>query len=571
MTFLKKPRTLLALGLLPLLGSSYYLSRYAVTGLPLMDDFTYTTAFIFPFEAAQGIWAKWKILFVQHFVTEHRIPSGKLFIYLLYRLGGGELNWKLLAWSGNVCIPGVVFVLGWVWHKTGRSLAYLLPLAFGVFQVQHYELFFWANCSLLYVPVVFFALGATYFLVYHCDYRPVRFALALGFTLLCMYSFGNGMFVFATNALLLTYQQRWKALAAMLALGAVCAVTYFIGYHSEYPTRLNALALLNFWALMGAWLEPLNAFGPVARYGAVALGVLATAVFGWFGGRLAWRKAADWRWLRPETTPELSREELFYTVGLVFLMLTGAAVAVKRWSPDLGEMVTSRYRYIGVLVLSIGYLLSVHALKTRRTRRVLGGLALGLSAGIHVLSYPYYLPKLVNDREKLIAGTFNYQQHQTWCLFPAGSFWAKYIDSNTAVALKTGLYRFPAQYYSEAEPELLRADTTQRLTLPLTLHREAAYTLLRNDTFQPSATSRPRREGTCLLLQSPRHGVFLVPIQRLANAGRWNLLTKGQVFGTGFVAYLPLNAYPPGRYRVGLFHRENGKAELGYTGQTVDL
>ncbi len=571
MTFLKNPRTLLALGLLPLLGSSYYLSRYAVTGLPLMDDFTYTTAFIFPFEAAQGFWAKWKILFVQHFVTEHRIPVGKLFIYLLYRLGGGELNWKLLAWSGNVCIPGVVFVLGWVWHKTGRSLAYLLPLAFGVFQGEHYELFFWANCSLLYVPVVFFALCATYFLVYHREYRPSRFALALGFTLLCMYSFGNGMFVFATNALLLTYQQRWKALTILLALGTLCVVTYFIGYYSEFPTRIDALALLNFWALMGAWLEPLTGPSQTGRYAAVALGVLATGVMGWFAGRLVLRKAADGRWLRPETAPELSQEELFYTVSLVFLALTGAAVAIKRWSPELGEMFNSRYRYIGVFVLCIGYLLTVNALKMRRARRTLGGLALGLSVVIHAVSYLYYLPKLVNDREKLVAGAFNYRHHQTWCLFPAGGFWANYVDSNTAVAVKTGLYRFPAQYYTEAESDLLRADTTHRLTLPLTLRREAGQTVLLNDTFQPSADSRLRSEGTCLLLQSPRQGVYLVPIQRLANAGRWNLLRKGQVFGKGFVAYLPLNAYPPGRYQVGLFHRENGKTEIGYTGQMVDL
>ena len=569
MTFLKNQRFIFILCLLPLLGSILYLGRYAVTGLPLMDDFTYTTAFIFPFEKAQGFWEKWQVLFVQHFVTEHRIPTGKLFIYGLYRLGGGHLDLKVLAWSGNVCIPGVVFVCGWVFRKTGRSLAYLLPVAWLVFQVQHFELFFWSNCSLLYVPVVFFALCATYFLVYHHEYSRGRFAWALLFTLLCMYSFGNGMFVFATNAALLTYQHRWRALALMVALGVFCVVTYFVGYHSEYPTQLNALALLNFLALLGSWVEPLNWFGNW-RLGLTAiLGLVVTGVFAWFVGRLVLRKAREWRLLQPRWVPDVSREELFFTVSLLFLALTGAAVAVKRWSPDAGEMFTSRYRYIGVFFVAISYLLVVNALPATR-RRVLAGLTLALSGFIHVLSYVYYLPKLVNDREKLIVGAFNYGQHGSWHLFPMGGFWANYIDSGTATALQTGLFRFPPQFYSGVENRVLQTDTTRVAALPLTVVNQTEGLLLTNDTFTPTPDSRPDA-GTCLLLHSPRHGVFMVPIQRLANAGRKNLLLKGQVFGKGFSAYLPRNAFPAGRYRVGIFHREAGQIDVRYTPQTVRL
>lgn len=569
MTFLKNQRFILLLCLLPLLGSMVYLDRYAVTGLPLMDDFTYTTAFIFPFEQAQGLWEKWKVLFVQHFVTEHRIPTGKLFIYGLYLLGGGHLDLKVLAWSGNVCIPGVVALCGWVFRKTGRSLAYFLPVAWLVFQVQHFELFFWSNCSLLYVPVVFFALCATYFLVYHREHSRGRFGLAVLFTLLCMYSFGNGMFVFATNAALLAYQQRWRALALMGGLGAFCVVTYFIGYHSEYPTQLNALAVLNYLALLGAWVEPLNWFGDVRLGLSVGLGLVVTGVFGWFVGRLVLRKLREWRWLQPRWVPDVSREELFFTVSLLFLALTGAAVAVKRWSPDAGEMFTSRYRYIGVFFVAISYLLVVNALPATR-RRLLAGATLGLAVFVHALSYVFYLPKLVNDREKLIVGAFNYGQHGSWHLFPMGGFWTNYIDTGTATALKTGLFRFPPEFYSGIEPQILTADTTRTVSLPLTPRAQPDGLLLVNDTFTPTPDSRPD-EGTALLLRSERHGVFMVPVQRLANAGRKNLLRHGRVFGKGFAAFLPKNTYPPGVYRVGIVYRDAGQVDVRYTPQTVGL
>ncbi len=571
MSILANRRVVLVACLLPLLGSVYYLARYAVTGLPLMDDFTYTTAFIFPFEAAQGLWAKWKVLFVQHFITEHRIPMGKLFIYGLYRLGSGYLDLKVLAWSGNVCIPGVVGLLWWVYRKTAHPAWYFVPVAWLVFQVQHYEIFFWANCSLLYVPVVFFALAATYFLVYHGDYNPWRFGLALGFTLLCMYSFGNGMFVFATNGLLLFYQNRWRALALMLVVGAGCVVTYFMGYHSDYPTWANLLALTNFLVLMGAWLEPLTLFQSAGWLLSMGLGLLVVAAFGWFVIRVVRRKLIEWRWVNVAWMRDVSQEELFFTVSLVFVMMTGAAVALKRASPDFIEMFTSRYRYIGVLAVAITYLLAVDALRKARQQRVLVGVALGLSVVIHALSYYFYLPPLVNARERLLVGVFNYRQHQTWSLFQRGSFWANYIDNGTTTALKTGLFRFPDQFYSDVEAQVLQADTTQRIALPLTVRPSATGLLLTNETLTPAPDSRPNREGTSLLLRSARHGVFMVPIQRLADAGKKNLLLKGQVFGKGFTAFLPVNTYPPGSYRVGLFYREGDRIQIGYSPTVVRL
>jgi hypothetical protein len=569
MNVLKNPRVVFFLCLLPLLGSAYYLSRYAVTGLPLMDDFTYTTAFIFPFEEAQGLWEKWKVLFVQHFVTEHRIPMGKLVIYGLYRLGNGHLDLTWLAWSGNVCIPGVVGILWWVYRKTALTAWYFVPVAWLVFQVQHYELFFWSNCSLLYVPVVFFALGATYFLIYHREYSPWRFGLALLCTLLCMYSFGNGMFVFATNALLLTYQHRWRALVLMLALGAVCVVTYFVGYHSEYKTWVGLLAVVNFLALLGSWLEPLNALHPAARLLALGLGLGVVVLFAGFVGRVVWQKLGEWRWVKTSWRRDVSREELFLTVGLVFVIMTGAAVALKRSSPDFGEMFTSRYRYISVLALAMVYLLGIIALRPAARPR-LAGVTLALGVLLHGLSYPFYLPRLVNDRERLIAGAFNYRHHQRWCLFPSDSFWARYIDNGTTTAMQTGLFRFPAQFYSESEAALLQPDTTRQLALPLALRPTEGGVLITNDTFTPAPDSRADREGTDLLLYSPDHGVFMVPIQRLANAGRKNLL-RGRVFGKGFAAFLPAHTYPAGTYRLGLIHRAGGHTEIGYTPETVVL
>jgi hypothetical protein len=563
------PWKVFLLSLLPIVFWLYYLNRFVVQNIPQMDDLTYSIEFMRPFEAAPTLWEKLQVLFEQHFVTEHRVPLPKLLIYLQYLLTG-QIDYAVMSWYGNlIAVPGLLILAARVIQRSGWSAWTFLPLPYLFFQIQYYEVITWSNCALLYIFSTFLAWATLYFAAFP-DGKRRRFVLALVLSVLCLLNFGNGMFVYLPFGALLVYQQRYRDLFVTIGLAVVCVGLYFIGYHSAYSSAVKPAVVLSFLTLLGAYLEPLWRLHPGAQ---LLIWLVGVGILGAFAAALTYL-LRTWRLPNGRTLVAATAAERpgvpFLAGGLLFLLMTGAAVALKRSSVSELEMFVSRYRYISIFSVAAAYLIGVAFSRLTAQRRWAQGAALAM-AGVSVLSYYSYHVPVQNIQEAYRIGAYNYQRHGNWHFFAPGNDWYAYVNNATEHLVASGRYRFPDQFYTNQSLGTPTADTLVPAPAEAQLRvlRETGMISLFNDGFRPTQESTPTR-GTCLLLQSATH-TFLVPIQRQPNRGRKELLRTGRMVGQGFAARLLAGVYPAGRYQLSILHRDGGALTRIPTGTTVEL
>lgn len=541
----------------PVLFWLYYFHRFVVQNIPQMDDFTYTIDFWEPFVKAGSLKEKWKVLAIQHHATEHRVPLPKALIYVQYLLTG-RMDFDLMAWCGNlIAIPGTFLVAWRAFRRTQAEGWLLLPVVLLFFQVQYFEIFTWSNCSLLYVFPVFLAWTSLYLAVFQ-ENSPGRFLLSVAFAVLCFLNFGNGMFLFLPLVGVLAYQRRWEEAFGTGVLGALLVWWYFQGYRPNYGTALSFMGLRGVAIMLGAWLAPLEGQGRYDFSTLLGLALIATALFAWFG---VLRAAFG-----PARLTPLNRVRLFWVAALAFMLMTGAAVAIKRTDiKGLPELYTSRYRFVSIWAVGACYLLVVTYL-TRFHRAVLGWTAGLLAAGVSVWSYYYYHAAIINHQERYLVHSFNYDRHGQWLLFPPENDWTKISDNGTRRILTQGLYRFPARFFTGKDALPAAAASS---VVKLKISKLSKGILLSNEDFVLPQRSTPSK-GACLLLTRADTAYFW-PLERLQNNGQKDFLKTGHYFGKGFQTLLRPHVLPSGTYQMALLVREGEKQQLYPTDQTVTL
>jgi hypothetical protein len=561
------PWKVLLLSLPPLAFWVFYLDRFVVQNLPQMDDLAYTIEFIRPFEAASSLREKLGVLFIQHFVTEHRVPLPKLIIYTQYLLTG-EIDFAVMAWYGNlIAVPGLLLLCWRTIQRAGWSAWTFLPLPYLFFQIQYYELFTWSNCSLLYIFTTFLAWTSLYFAAFS-DGKRGRFTLSLLFSVLCLLNFGNGMFVYLPLLAILLYQNRYRAALLTGAVAAVGIGLYFIGYESGYKSAVQPTVVLSTLTLFGAYLEPFWQWQNGLIFVLWLLGLTVLVVF--FLALLRLVRGWTLPTGRPVlgsfgSLPSASPARLFLTAGLLFLLMTGVAVAIKRSGVSANEMFVSRYRYISLFSLGTAYLLAVGGLRASRQRLAGQVLAAGALL-VLVVSYLRAHVHILNNQEVYAVSAYNYQHHRNWAMYLPSSEWYAMVNDGTDRLVVSGAYQFPASFFSDWNPT--QTDITHS-PVPLRLETSGGLVSVFNDEFQPTQRSTAT-SGTCLVLESATK-TYLVPIQRLPNRGRKDVLRTGRLVGKGFTARIQRGVYPAGRYQLSLLHREGVRIQQFPTGLTVDL
>ena len=313
-----------------------------LVNLPLQDDYDAVLRFVNQTAQAQGAGAKLaNLLADQH--NEY-----KLFF-------GHALEWAQFARLGHVsfaqlCVIGdsAVYVLGlilWLMFLPGekdlaKRLAYFVPVAWLLFQLEYWETLDWAMASLQNLWVIVFSLGAI-----RCLVRPTRkaYAGAIILYVLAIAASGNGFLLFVVGLLILATRRQLARAAGWLAVTAMCIAAY--SYHYNFMSSQARAHSSVFSTLLG--LRPDYALAFAGNAAAIAgaggapifarlcevLGAALLLLFGW----LAWRGYI-------KRNPGIS-----YSV--LFVLLTAVGVAGLRSDLGLMQGLSSRYTIYGGLML----------------------------------------------------------------------------------------------------------------------------------------------------------------------------------------------------------------------------
>lgn len=219
--------------------------------------------------------------------NEHRMATSRLLVTVSYWLTG-TVNFNVIGVIGNLFICGLSAVLIRTAGSTERRWAMALILAGFLFQLEHFENFFWAGSSIDHFQVPLLAGGAIVLLA-----QGSRLAgLGAGaLAVLATFTLAHGLVVWPVGALMLTVDRRWRQLAAWLVFGAVTGMVYFSTFQFNPAHHIDAFSLAGVMRIVRFWLELLGA--PLAlgeKTVARVFGVGLLGLLGWQVWSVGWRR-----------------------------------------------------------------------------------------------------------------------------------------------------------------------------------------------------------------------------------------------------------------------------------------
>jgi hypothetical protein len=338
--------------------------------------------------------------------NEHRIMLDRLLTWADVRVFG-VLDYTHLMLAGNLALAGLLLVFGRVLVRAGRWWGEVVPVAFLLFNLSHWENMFWGMAAPQNLGVVLWTVGCLYALSFT---KSATAALLLA--VLATITSTNGLLVWPLGAGLLVLQSRWRLLAVWLVVAAGLMIAYFSNYEVYRHQFGDPLAsATGFLAFLGAAAEAIP-FG-AAFQNCVALGAVLLLWAIWRGLRLLtrWPDRAKW-----------SSADLFF-IGMVgFLVATALAVVRARLSYGLEGLIASRYKIYSLTFLCLLYV-DVQASRRRVATasgndplsvQALTGLWLGgvVAAALAYLSYPSHQVQAYHLRHTLITSQFNWTYTQ---------------------------------------------------------------------------------------------------------------------------------------------------------------
>lgn len=259
--------------------------------------------------------------------NEHRMVTSRLLVTVSYWLTG-TVNFNVIGVMGNLFICGLSAVLIRAAGSAERRWVMALILAGCLFQLEHFENFFWAGSSIDHFQVPLLAGGSIVLLA------QGGWLAALGAGILAVmatFTLAHGLVVWPAGALMLTLDRRWRQLVGWLGFGAVTGGVYFATFEFNPAHHVDAFSLAGVMRIVRFWLELLGA--PLAlgeKSVARIFGVALLALLGW----QIWSAG-------------LRRERIALPLALWAIASLGL-VAVGR--ANLGDgVVSSRYYVLGAL------------------------------------------------------------------------------------------------------------------------------------------------------------------------------------------------------------------------------
>lgn len=263
-----------------------------LANIPLFDDYFALLGFLDKMSGASGAGAHLRIfLAAQH--NEYKLFWGDGLAWAQLKLLG-HVNFAQLCALGDSAVLVLALELWWMFlpgeKDISKRLAYFVPVAWLLFQLEYSETLNWAMAGLQNLWVLVFAMGAI-----QCLLRPSRkaYAGALVLLVLAIAASGNGFLLIPVGMAILAIRRSmrkyWVRLAGWLAVSGLCVSAYayhYDGMSSQSPASRSIFSTLLHWRpdYVLAFIGNVGAFGGIAESltkVCLLLGVLLLAVFGW--------------------------------------------------------------------------------------------------------------------------------------------------------------------------------------------------------------------------------------------------------------------------------------------------
>ncbi|MBI4625848.1 MAG: hypothetical protein HY736_21830 [Verrucomicrobia bacterium] len=263
--------------------------------------------------------------------NEHRMVTSRLLVTVSYWLTG-TLNFNVLGVIGNLFLCGLCALLIRTAGTTERRWGMALLLAGLLFQLEHFENFFWSGSSIDHFQVSLLAGGAIVLLAQGSWLAGLG---AGALAALAAFTLAHGLVVWPVGVLMLAFDRRWRQLAAWLVIGAAVGAGYFSAFQFNSAHRIDVFSTDGAVRIFRHWLELMGAplaLGerPVAR----VLGAGLLALLGWQAWSVGLRRA------------RIALPLALWAVGSLGLVAVGRA--------NLGaEVLSSRYYVLGALAWAL--------------------------------------------------------------------------------------------------------------------------------------------------------------------------------------------------------------------------
>jgi len=490
---------------------------------------------------------------------EHRIVFTRLVVLISYWLTG-YVNLKSLMMISNGLWIGQLGILFLIFQKipssfSGRSLpfAYFIPVCWILLCVHSFENIFWGTSSLGNFGLLFFVMMAGYF--YATPSTLQRLFLALLFSFLATFTYGNGLVTFLIGGFVLVLMQRKKMVGITAGAFAVTMLLYSLTRAHASPSGLDLTnpssydhALTCFLAFIGSSVN-VDVYAPsdLAVWGSVAWGAVLFGGILWLLLKALDLKNFGLKIRRFEVTVKMSDVQFFALFLFLFICLTALGVVYKRAEGDgLIGMFKGRYRMYPTWLLVVGYLLLIHWL--RDSKKWFLPLTIGLSVVFNLLILYYAVAPAVNNRRAAVVQEFN-------SMYNDDLLGLKMFDL-TGDNFRQIQRLYQPNLFFETTPET--AMPKEPFPLDSVYFKVDVLTIdYHKDFIRPT---RDFDDGAYIMLQSPKHTYMAAGTQRPLPLKTF--IRRGWYWDKGFTASLHRASVAPGTYEILVLIRNNGQNKL---------
>lgn len=413
------------LGLLPIgvIVVFYYLCiRYSIN-IPWFDDIENIPYFLVNWIEAPSLIEKWQTIIFPN--NEHRVLAARLIVLGQY-LVTNKLNFKNLAFCGNLSVLVLFGFITYSYLRQGGKWFLAVPIAFFIFNFQSYAGTFMTIMSLQYQMVILLSVASLYFLAKR---RTWPFFLAIFLAYVDTFSMGNGMMVWPSGLVLLLFQARWRDAFIWTVSGAAAIYLYFHGYDFvqgndkafdyilQYPFR----TFIAFFTMLGGDFDiianagfskrmiipTLAGLGLFAVFVIWLIGILSTSPF--WGRWIPENLAKRYNHL-PKLQNDNNRWNAFWLGTLVYVLISMILVVVFRTRFDPHIILWSTYKMYPAVMTSVIYILVIQAF-TGRTKLLVFGSSLVVSIILWASTLINYMPIVEETAAARTAFAFNQKRN----------------------------------------------------------------------------------------------------------------------------------------------------------------
>jgi hypothetical protein len=502
--------------------------------VPQGDDLYCLLLFTQSFQDAKTWKECLRLLFEQW--VEHRIVYSRLTALASYWLHG-TLNFKTVILIGNLSLVGITFIFYKLLRKFGLNIYYLIPVTLTLFSPVMYEGNLWAGASTVYMPVCFLGILCIYLLTIPSN---IAFVSALLTAILATYSFGNGMFTFVAGFSVLLYLRKNKKALIWMLVGFLAVLIYFKGFEMHSATNAFGWAVhfrhpeylfYNFFAFVGGifnYYENINGLFASQNLLAVLTGITFTAICAWGVKTLL---------LDRKDNPQASAAWLGIAL---YAGITSIAIAYSRTTSEQMTAISSRYKVYSMIIFVLVYLWCLTYFKKKK---LIGGIFLGISAGLLLFNYFVYYEKFVNYKSYSMAGLHNYTNNGKWMIYRESSYFegASKMICDTIQSKSKPVFHFEKPVFPELSYSTLNKSpflSDVQITRNKDLKGKSPGTISITSNEFPATPNLS--EGAYLVLYNKSEIILLVagPLKN----GRLAMVRQGRYFKNGFYIHESLHS-----------------------------